>query len=148
MSCFVSPCIYPIWDSLHFLDLIDYFLSHVGKVFDYHLFKNFLRLFLFLFFLDPYNSDVAAFKIVPDVSEIILSSFNCFSFILFFSSYFHHSISQLTYPFFCLSYSIDYFWSIFNLHYCVVFYCFFFCCCCCCCLFHWDTWNLDHKIYL
>ena len=133
MSCCVSPCIYPTWDSLHFLDLIDYFLSHVGKVFDYHLFKNFLRLFLFLFFLDPYNSDVAAFKIVPEVSEIILSSFNCFPFILFFSSYFHHSTSQLTYPLFFLCYSIDYFWSIFNFNNCVVFYCFFFFRCC---LFH------------
>ena len=54
MSWHVSPCVYPVWDSLCFLDLIDYFLSHVREVFDYNLFKCFLRPFLF-FFWDPYN---------------------------------------------------------------------------------------------
>ena len=53
----VSPWIYPVWDSLCLLDLIDYFLFHVGKIFNYDLFKNFLILFLFLFFFwDLYNS--------------------------------------------------------------------------------------------
>ena len=32
---------------LSFLDLIDYFLSHVGEVFNYNLFKNFLSAFFF-----------------------------------------------------------------------------------------------------
>ena len=38
----VSPWIYPVWDSLCFLELIDYFLSHVREVFHYILF-NFLE---------------------------------------------------------------------------------------------------------
>jgi len=29
---------------------VDYFLSHVEEIFDYNLFKDFLRPFLFLFF--------------------------------------------------------------------------------------------------
>ena len=42
----VPPRVYPIWDSLCFLHLVDYFLSHVREVFNYHLFKYFLRTFL------------------------------------------------------------------------------------------------------
>ena len=69
-----------LWDSLYFLDLIDYFLSHVRKVFDYNLFKCFLRLFLFLFFFwDPYNSNVGVFNIMSEVSENVLNSFHSFS---------------------------------------------------------------------
>ena len=37
-TLFVSP----IWDSLCLLNLIDYFLFHVGGIFNYNLFKNFL----------------------------------------------------------------------------------------------------------
>ena len=42
------PRVYPVWDSgpLGF----DYFLFHVGEVFNSNLFKNFLIPFLFLFF--------------------------------------------------------------------------------------------------
>ena len=72
----VSPWIYPVWDSLCFLDLIDYSLFHVGEIFNHNLFKNFLIPFLFLvFFWDPYNLNVGAFDIVPEVSETILSYF-------------------------------------------------------------------------
>ena len=107
--------VYPVWDSLCLLDLIDYFLFHVGEIFNYHLFKNFLIPFRFLFFFwDPYNSDVGAFDIVPEVSETILSSFHSFYFILLFRSYFHHFIFQLIDLFFCFRYSaIDSFQSIF-----------------------------------
>ena len=42
----VSPWVYPAWDSLRFLDLGGYFLSHVREVFDYNLFKYFLGSFL------------------------------------------------------------------------------------------------------
>ena len=42
----VPPWVFPARDSLHFLDLVDYFLSHVREVFNYHLFKYFLRTFL------------------------------------------------------------------------------------------------------
>ena len=56
---------------------LDYFLFHVGEIFNYNLFKNFLIPFLFLlFFWDPYNSNVGACDIVPEVSETILSSFH------------------------------------------------------------------------
>ena len=74
MSWLVSPWLYPMWDTFCFLDLINYFISHVKEVFSYNLFKNFLRPFLYLFcFWDPYNSNVGAFCIVPEVSETISS---------------------------------------------------------------------------
>ena len=38
-------------------------------------------------------------------SETVLNSFHSFFFILLCSSYFHYSVFQVTYPFFCLSYS-------------------------------------------
>ena len=97
---------------------LDYFLSHVREVFDYNLFRCFLRPFLFLFFFwDPYNSNVGEFNVVPEVSETVLNSFHCFFCILLNGSYFHHSIFQLTYPFFCLSYSaIDSLLMYFKFH--------------------------------
>ena len=76
--------------------------------FNYNLFKNFLISFLFLFFLwDPYNANVVAFDIVPEVSETVLSSFHSCYFILLFRSYFHHFIFHLIDSFFCFIYSID-----------------------------------------
>ena len=45
-------------------------------VFNYNLFKYFLRPFLLLFFFwDPYNSNVGVFNVVPKVSETVLNSF-------------------------------------------------------------------------
>src|SRR5574337_1260552 len=110
MSWSVSPWVYPLWDSLCLLDLIDYFLFHVGEIFNYNLFKNFLiTLSFFFFFWDSYSSNVGVFDIVPEVSETIFSSFHSFYFILLFRSYFHHFIFQLTDSFFCFRYSaIDY----------------------------------------
>ena len=84
--------VYPVWYSLCLLGLIDYFLFHVGEIFNYNLFKKFLILFFFLFFWDPYNSNVGACDIVPEVSETVLSSFHSFYFILLFRSYFHYFI--------------------------------------------------------
>ena len=70
-----------------FLDLGDYFLPHFREVFNYYLLKYFLMVFLFVFFFwDSYDSIVGAFNIVPEVSEIVLISFNSF---FFFSSLFH-----------------------------------------------------------
>ena len=89
MSWRVSLLLYPVWYSLCFLDLIDYFISHVSEVFDYNLFKYFLRSFLFLiFFWDLYNSNVGTFSIASDVSETALNCFNSFFFILLPGSYF------------------------------------------------------------
>ena len=69
MSWRVSPWVYPVWDYLCLLDLIDYFLFHTGEIFNYNLFKIFLKSFLFLFFFwDPCNLNVDVFDIVPEVS--------------------------------------------------------------------------------
>ena len=73
MSWSVLPCIYPVWNSLAFLDLGDYFLPHFREVFNYYLFKYFLMGFLFVFFFwDSYDSNVGAFNIVLEVSEVVL----------------------------------------------------------------------------
>ena len=83
----VSACfswLYPVWDSLCFLGLIGYSLSDVREIFDYNVFKYFLRPFFFLFFFwDPYNSNVDAFNIVPEV--LLLFSFLFILFPLFCS---------------------------------------------------------------
>ena len=82
----VSPWVYPVWDSLGFLDLDCYFLPHFREVFNYYL-KYFLMAFLFVFFFwDSYDSNVRAFNIVPEVSEVVLISFNSF---FLFSSLLH-----------------------------------------------------------
>ena len=95
-----------LYGTLCLLDLIDYFLFHTGEIFNHNLFKNFLMPFLFLFlFWDPYNSNIGAFDIVPEVSDTILSSFHCFYLILLFRSYFQHFIFQLIDSFFCFRYS-------------------------------------------
>ena len=79
MSWGVLPWIYPVWDSLGFLDLGGYFLPHFREVFNYYLLKYFHMAFLFvLFFWDSYDSNVGAFDIVPEVSEVVLISFNSF----------------------------------------------------------------------
>src|SRR5574341_1068016 len=106
MSWGVLPWVYPVWDFLGFLDLGDYFLPHFRDVFNYYLLKYFLMVFLFVFFFwDSYDSNVGAFNIVPEVSEIVLISFNSFFFFPLFFIYFHHSIFYLTYSLFCLHYS-------------------------------------------
>ena len=77
-----SPWVYPVWDSLGFSDLGDSFLLHFREVFNYYL-KCFLMVFLFVFFFwDSYDSNVGAFNIVLEVSEIVLISFNSFLFFL------------------------------------------------------------------
>ena len=92
--------------------IVDYFLFHIGEIFNYNLLRNFFIPFLFLFFFwDPYNLNVGAFDIVPEISETVLSSFYSFYFILLFRSYFYHFIFQFTDLFFCFRYSaIDSFW--------------------------------------
>ena len=73
MSWGVSPWVYPVWDSLGFLDLGKYFLPHFKEVFNYYLLKYFLMVFLFVFFFwDAYDLNVRAFNIVPEVSEVVL----------------------------------------------------------------------------
>ena len=48
------PWVYPAWDSLPFLDLVDHSLSHVREVFSYYLLKYFLESFLSL--SSPYGT--------------------------------------------------------------------------------------------
>ena len=100
MSWCVSPWIYPVWDSLRFLDFN--FISHIMEVFNYNLFKYFLSPFFFLFFFwYPYNSNVGAFNVVPVVSETVLHSFHSFLFILLCGSYFLGHLSVLLPQLFC-----------------------------------------------
>ena len=96
MSWGVLPWVYPVWDSLGFLDLGDYFLPYFREVFSYFLLKYFLMVFLFVFFLwDAYDSNVGAFNIVSEVSEIVLISFHSFFFFPLCFIYFYHSILYL-----------------------------------------------------
>ena len=76
-----------LFGTLGFLDLGNYFLPHFREVFNYYLLKDFLMIFLSVFFFwDSYNSNVGAFHIVLEVSEVVLISFNSF---FFFSSLIH-----------------------------------------------------------
>ena len=59
------------------MDLDDYFLPHFREVFNYYLLKYFLIAFLFLFW-DSYYLNDGTFNIVPEVSEVVLISFNSF----------------------------------------------------------------------
>ena len=82
MSWDVFPWVYPVWDSLGFLDFSGYFLPHFREVFSYYLLQYFLMSFLFVFFFwDSYDSNVRAFHIVPEVPEVVLISFNSFFFL-------------------------------------------------------------------
>ena len=89
--------------SLCFLELGDCFLYHVRDVFTSNIFSGPFSLPFPCG--DPYNAHVGAFYIVPEVSYTVLTSFHSFSFILFQSSDFHHSVFQLTSLFFFLTYS-------------------------------------------
>ena len=86
MSWHALPWVFPIWDSLGFLDLGGYFLPHFREVFNYYLLKYFFMAFLFVFFFrDSYDSNVAVFNIVPDASDIIKRHLILFSFFPFAS---------------------------------------------------------------
>ena len=79
--CLGVFCLYPVLDSLGFLDLGGYFLPYFREVFNYCLLKYFLKAFLFVFFFwDSYDLTVGAFNIVPEVSEVVLINFNSFFF--------------------------------------------------------------------
>ena len=95
MSWGVLSWVYPVWDSLVFLNFGGYFLHHFREFFSCYLLKYFFMAFLFVFFFwDSYDSNVGAFNIVPEVSEIVLISFNTFSF--FLSASFISTILSLT----------------------------------------------------
>ena len=65
------PWVYLAWNSLRFLSLVDFFLSHIREVFSYYLFIYVLRSSLSLSLLpfwDPYNVKVVAFNVVQEDS--------------------------------------------------------------------------------
>ena len=106
----VSWCVpfgvYPAWDFLCFLDLVDYILFHVREFFRYYLFRYFLRSFLSLFsFWDPYNVNVGVFNVVSEILVCLHFIFNSFIYILFCDSDFQQFVLQVIYLFFYLSYS-------------------------------------------
>ena len=106
MSWGVLSLVYPVWDSLVFLNFGGYFPHHFREFFSCYLLKYFFMVFLFIFFFwDSYDSNVGAFNIVPEVSEIVLISFNTFFFFPLCFICFYHSIFHITYPILCLSYS-------------------------------------------
>jgi len=80
VSWSVSLSVCPVWDSLDFFDLGNYFLPHFREVFNNYLLKYFLMVFVFVLFWDSCDSNVVAFNIVLEVSEIVLISFNSFFF--------------------------------------------------------------------
>ena len=117
MSSSVSPWVYPVLDSLDFLDLSGYFLPHFREVFNYYLLKYFLMAFLFVFFFwDSYDSKVGAFDIVPEVSEVVLISFTSFSFLLF-ASFISTILSSTS-----LNLSSALVILLFDLSYCIIHY--------------------------
>ena len=105
MSWGVSPWVYPVWHSLGFLDLGDYFLPHFREIFNYYLLKYFLMVFLFVFFFWTPMIRMLG-RLTLSQRSLRLSSFLLilFSFFLCFL-YFYHSIFHLTNPIFCLHYS-------------------------------------------
>ena len=112
-----------LFGTLGFLDLDGYFLYHFREYFNYYPLRYFLMAFLFVFFFwDSYDSNVGAFYSVPEVSEVVLISFNYFS---LFSSLLHlfspvylspHLSYLLSQLFYC---SLQ---SAFDLSYCIVHY--------------------------
>ena len=130
MSWGVSPWVYPVWDSLGFLDLGGYFLPHFREVFNYYILKYFLMALLFVFFFwDNYDSNVGAFNIVPEVSEIVLISFNLFFFPplfhLFLPVYLLPHLPYLLPPLFYCWFPPECFWSHL-LHYSYILTLFYF----------------------
>ena len=96
MSWSVPPWVYPAWDFLCFLDLVDFFLSCVKEVFSCYLFKYFLRSFLSL--SSPSGTPMMQMLVCLMSSQrfLRLSSFFFFFhslfYILFSGSDFHHSV--------------------------------------------------------
>ena len=119
----VLPWVYPVWDSLGFLDLGDYFLPRFREVFNYYHLKYFLMAFFCVFFFwDSYDSNIGAFNTVPVISQFVLISFIFFFFPLCLI-YFHHYIFHLIYPIFCISYStVASLQTAFYFRYCIILY--------------------------
>ena len=124
MSWGVSPWVYPVWDSLGFLALGDYFLPHFREVFNYYLLKYFFMVFLSFSSRTP---------MIQMLGHLTLSqrSLRLFSFLLILCSFFS-SLFHLFLPFYLLPHSsyllppLFYCWfppeCFFNLIYCLIDY--------------------------
>ena len=99
MSWGISPWVYPVWGSLGFLNLGDYFLPHFREGFNYYLLKYFLMVFFFL-------SSSSGTPMIQMLGCLTLSQrylrLSSLLLILFFFPlcfiYFYHSIFYLIYP--------------------------------------------------
>ena len=104
LGVFLLGCI--LYRTLCLLDMIYDFPFHVGEIFNYNLFKNFLIPFLFFpFFWDSYNSIVGCLILSQRSLRLLSVLFILFYFNLLFVNYFHHFIFQLTDSFFRFRYS-------------------------------------------
>ena len=77
----VSPWVYPVWDSLSFLDLGDYFLPHSREFSNYYLLKYFLIVFL------SSSSQIPMIRMLGHLT-LSQSSLRLSSFLLILFSYF------------------------------------------------------------
>ena len=99
LSWHVSPWVYPLWDSLYFLDLSGCFLSH-GREILAIMFSNIFS----DAFSSPSGTPIMLMSVCLILSQTVLfCSFHSSFCILFYGNNFHHSVSQLTNSFFCLS---------------------------------------------
>ena len=91
----VPSWVYPARSSLHFLNLVDFFLSQVRGDFSYYVFKYFLRSFFSLLsFWHPCNVKAGAINIFLEVSKVV--------FISFYSFFFLYLVLRQWFPPFCL----------------------------------------------
>ena len=86
--------------TLCFLHLVDYFLSHVRKVFTY-----FFKYFLVSLLSSPAGTCIMVILVSLMLFQRSLRLSSFFFYILFCDSDSHQSILQITYLFFCISYS-------------------------------------------
>ena len=105
-----------LYETLCFLDMGGHLLPHVREVFNYNLFKCFLKPFSFSSSGTPTIWIVGSFNVVPEVSETVLNFFHSFLFVLFLGSYFHSSIFQLTNWFFWFCYCYWFLLMDFSFH--------------------------------
>ena len=78
MSWRISLWVYPVWDSLDFLDLVGYFCSHTRDVFNY----NILKYFFLIPFLSSSGTPIILMLLHLMLSQRSLRLFS-FLFILF-----------------------------------------------------------------
>ena len=115
-----SSLVYPALGSLCFLYFVDYLISHIREVFSYYLLKYFLGSFLSSSLGTPIMQMLVHLMLSQQSLKMSPFFFHTFFYMLLCGTNFHHSLFQVTYLFFCLSYSaIDSCWCI--IHLCLVF---------------------------